>query len=202
MKKSILFVLLALVSMAGFSQITWNAKVGMNISNYTGDDVDMSAKVGVKLGFGMDYAFNKTWSLQPSLFFSQKGAKTSVTILNNSVEQTVNAMYLELPVMAAARFNVANNTNIVVSAGPYFACGVAGKARTEMVMEGLKTDVKESTFGEDSFDRFDAGLGVGVAAEFGRIIVGLDGQYGLVKVYDADDSPKNMNFTISVGYKF
>ena len=38
MKKSILFVLFALISVAGFSQITgWNAKVGMNFSNYTGD---------------------------------------------------------------------------------------------------------------------------------------------------------------------
>jgi hypothetical protein len=31
MKKSVLFVLFALISVAGFSQITgWNAKVGMN----------------------------------------------------------------------------------------------------------------------------------------------------------------------------
>ena len=38
MKKSALFILFALISVAGFSQITgWNAKVGMNISNYTGD---------------------------------------------------------------------------------------------------------------------------------------------------------------------
>ena len=49
MKKSILFVLFALISVAGFSQITgWNAKVGMNFSNYTGD-LDMNAKVGFKL---------------------------------------------------------------------------------------------------------------------------------------------------------
>ncbi len=48
MKKSILFILFALVSVVGFSQITgWNAKVGMNISNYTGD-ADMNAK---KIGF-------------------------------------------------------------------------------------------------------------------------------------------------------
>lgn len=49
MKKSVLFVLFALISVAGFSQITgWNAKVGMNFSNYTGD-LDLNAKVGFKL---------------------------------------------------------------------------------------------------------------------------------------------------------
>ena len=50
MKKSALFILFALISVAGFSQITgWNAKVGMNISNYTGD-ADLNAKIGFKLG--------------------------------------------------------------------------------------------------------------------------------------------------------
>lgn len=54
MKKSVLFVLFALISVAGFSQITgWNAKVGMNISNYTGD-TDMNAKIGFKLGGGFN----------------------------------------------------------------------------------------------------------------------------------------------------
>ena len=143
MKKSILFILFALVSVVGFSQITgWNAKVGMNISNYTGD-ADMNAKIGFKLGGGFQYAFDNTWSLQPSLFVSSKGAKQD--------ELTINAYYLELPVMAAARF--------------------------------------------------DAGLGVGVALELGQIIVGLDGQFGLVDVQKVGN-PKNMNFSIVLGYKF
>ena len=103
-------------------------------------------------------------------------------------------MYFELPIMAAARFNVANNTNIVVSAGPYLACGVGGKTRTKMSISGSKTDIKEKTFGSDAFDRFDAG----------RIIVGIDGQFGLVKLADLnlDSNPKNINCAITLGYKF
>ena len=171
MKKSVLFVLFALISVAGFSQITgWNAKVGMNFSNYTGD-LDLNAKVGFKLGGGFEYAFNDTWSLQPSLFLTSKGAKKD----GNSI----NAMYLELPVMAAARFNVADNTNLVVNAGPYFACGIAGKTKFDL---GNDTERK-------------------VALEFGRIIAGLDGQFGLVDVQKFGN-PKNMNFSIVVGYKF
>ena len=82
-----MFVLFALISVAGFSQITgWNAKVGMNFSNYTGD-LDMNAKVGFKLGGGFEYAFDDTWSLQPSLFLTGKGAKKDAL--------TVNAYYLE-----------------------------------------------------------------------------------------------------------
>ena len=169
MKKSVLFVLFALISVAGFSQITgWNAKVGMNFSNYTGD-LDLNAKVGFKLGGGFEYAFNDTWSLQPSLFLTSKGAKKD----GNSI----NAMYLELPVMA---------------------CGIAGKTKFDL---GNDTERKVDTFGDDALKRFDAGLGVGVALEFGRIIAGLDGQFGLVDV-EKVGNPKNMNFSIVVGYKF
>ena len=140
MKKGILLVMFALLSLAGFSQVSWNAKVGMNISNFTGD-LDVSAKVGVKLGVGMEYAFNDTWLLQPSLFLSQKGAKFSATVSGNEAEVKFNAMYFELPIMAAARFNVANNTNIVVSAGPYLACGLTALLTQQTPTSFIKSKV-------------------------------------------------------------
>lgn len=131
MKRNLVFVLFALVSVVGFSQVSWNAKVGMNISNYTGD-FDMNAKVGFKIGGGMEYGFNEIWSLQPSLFVSSKGVKKD--------ELSVNAVYLELPVMAAARFKVADNTNIVLSAGPYFACGIGGNSKVDLGKGRLEVD--------------------------------------------------------------
>lgn len=100
--------------------------------------------------------------------------------------------------MAAARFNIADNTNVVVNAGPYLACGVGGKAKYDL---GNNTEHKKDTFGDEGFKRFDAGLGLGVAFEFGQIIAGLDGQFGLVDV-EKVGNPKNMNFSIVVGYKF
>ena len=50
--------------------------------------------------------------------------------------------------------------------------------------------------------RFDAGLGVGVAVELGKFVIGLESQFGLVDIVDADDSPKNLNVSIGLGYKF
>lgn len=189
MKKSILFVLFAIISVTGFAQMRgWNAKVGMNISNYTGDS-DLNAKLGFKIGGGFEYGFTDTWSLQPSLFLSTKGAKLD--------SYKVNAMYLELPVMAAARFNVADNTNIVINAGPYLACGIGGKTKSDMG----QGEYSVKTFGSNGLRRFDAGLGLGVAGEFGKIIVGLDGQFGLVNV-EKDLTAKNINFSVTVGYKF
>ena len=96
MKKSVLFVLFALISVAGFSQITgWNAKVGMNFSNYTGD-LDLNAKVGFKLGGGFEYAFTDTWSLQPSLFLTSKGAKKDVKQGAEKAQKEIKKGYNEI----------------------------------------------------------------------------------------------------------
>ena len=151
-----------------FLKVSWNAKVGMNISNFTGD-FDMNAKVGFKIGGGMEYGFNEIWSLQPSLFVSSKGAKKD--------ELSVNAVYLELPVMAAARFKVADNTNIVLSAGPYFACGIAGNSKVDLGKGRLEVD----TFGDDGLlKRGDVGLGIGVARwSLARLSQGLTVSSGL-----------------------
>lgn len=52
--------------------------------------------------------------------------------------------------------------------------------------------------------RFDFGLGIGVAYEINKFFVGLDGEFGLTKLFDVEkgSAPKNLNFSIGVGYKF
>ena len=54
MKKSLLFVLFALVTMVSYSQISWNVKAGMNMSNITGD-ADTDLRIGFNAGVGMEY---------------------------------------------------------------------------------------------------------------------------------------------------
>ena len=153
-------------------------------------DMDTDMRIGFNVGVGMEYQFSDMWSIQPSLMFTQKGAKQD--------EVKMNPMYLEIPVLAAARFAIADNQNIVVKAGPYFAFGIAGKCKIG--------DEKIDFFGDgdDQFGakRFDAGLGVGVAYEINKFFIDLSGEFGLAKLADGDGAPKNMNFSIGVGYKF
>jgi len=81
MKKGLIFVLFALVSIVSYSQISWNAKVGMNMSNFTGD-MDTDMRIGFNVGVGMEYQFSDMWSIQPSLMFTQKGAKQDEVKMN------------------------------------------------------------------------------------------------------------------------
>jgi opacity protein-like surface antigen len=183
------------------SKVSWNVKAGMNISNWTGGEIeDTKAKVGFKIGAGMEYALDKTWSLQPSLFLTSKGAK-----VEEESNVTVNQVYLELPVNLQARVPVADKTNILFAAGPYFAYGVGGKTSGGASFDGIDYTASMNTFGENRFKRFDAGLGLGVSLEVSKVIVGLEGQFGLTKIGDgnaSDGSPKNINFGVTVGYKF
>ena len=193
MKKGLIFVLFALVSIVSYSQISWNAKVGMNMSNFTGD-MDTDMKIGFNVGVGMEYQFSDMWSIQPSLMISQKGGKYD----EDGETVKFNPMYLEIPVLAAARFAVTDNQNVVVKAGPYFAFGVAGKVKVG--------DEKGDFFGDgdDQYGgkRFDCGIGVGVAYEINKFFIDLTGEFGLTKIYEGDGAPKNINFSIGVGYKF
>ena len=193
MKKGLIFVLFALVSIVSYSQISWNAKVGMNMSNLTGD-VDTDMKIGFNVGVGAEYAFTEMWSVQPSLMFTSKGYKADGV--------KCNPMYLELPILAAARFAIADNQNIVVKAGPYFAFGIAGKEKYEAGGESEKIDIFGDGDDQAGMKRFDAGIGVGVAYEINKFFIDLTGEFGLTKLYDGDGSGKNMNFSIGVGYKF
>ena len=223
MKKGLIFVLFALVSIVSYSQISWNAKVGMNMSNVTKMD-DAKMKIGGYVGVGMEYQFTEMWSIQPSLLFTTKGAKAESNDEGEKEKYTYNPMYIELPVMAAARFAIADGQNIVVKAGPYFAFGIGGKEKYEYGNKEYKTDifkgVKLDEDGDETDDsglggkRFDLGIGVGVTYEINKFFIDLTGEFGLTKLMDMEGkynvatdtndkiSPKNMNFSIGVGYKF
>lgn len=213
MKKNILAVLLALCSVMGYAQLSFNVKAGLNLSSYIGDHSDNAKfKPGARIGVGMEYQFTDMVSLQPSLFFSQKGVKYSegfdAEIVKGDADLKINQLYMELPVNVQFRFNIADNTNLVFATGPYLACGVGGKAKFDgeasfVGIAHVSGKDKIDTFGNDGLDynRFDAGWNFGLGVEFGRVLVGFDTQLGFCDVYDGD-APHNVNLAFSLGYKF
>ncbi len=181
------------------SKISWNVKTGMNISNWIGGySWDAKAKVGFKIGAGMEYALDETWSLQPSLFLTSKGTKRDGRYMGKG---TANQMYLELPVNIQARGPVTDKTDVLFVVGPYFAYGVGGK----ISYDEINYTGSENIFGKNKIKRFDIGVGVGVLFEVSKVIFGFEGQLGLTKIVDgasSDGSPRNINFGVTVGYKF
>ena len=200
MKKSFLTVLFALFCTMGFAQLSFNVKAGLNLSSYIGENSDHSKfKPGARIGVGMEYQFSGLVSLQPSLFFSQKGAKYSSgysgSVVDADADVKINQLYLELPLMVGARIHTASNFDLLFKGGPYLAYGVGGKTKIDGVSE------KADTFGDDGLKRFDAGLGLGVAFEFGNIVVGVETGTSFTKVASGV-SAHNLSALATIGYKF
>lgn len=198
MKKVMTFVLLALFATTGFSQVSWNAKAGLNLSEHYGSNsTNAQIKPGFRVGVGMEYAFNEMVSLQPTLYFSTKGSKYKEVA---NVKNEFNQMYLEMPIDVQLRFNVADNTNFIVAAGPYIAYGIGGKYKVTTSGVEAKVNCFGTKDGALDLNRFDAGINVGVGMEFGSIIAQIDTDLGLCKIKDG--APKNLNFGVTLGYKF
>lgn len=112
-------------------------------------------------------------------------------------------MYLQIPVHYAYKIDVSPGTRVVLHAGPYAAYGVGGKSKLSGSVGDIGAEYEEDVFGDDGFKRFDAGLGLGVGAEFGPLLFDIGWDMGLVNIVDSDNGDlKNQNAYLSVGYKF
>lgn len=138
MKKYLLTVLLGVFAIAGFSQVKWDARFGMNFSNQTKLD-DGKALPGFTMGVGMDYGFTENWSLQSGLMITSKGFK----VKEMGEKITVRPIYLDIPILAAYKFAISDNAKFVVNAGPYMAIGLGGRLNGMTLMRNyLMTKVR------------------------------------------------------------
>lgn len=193
MKKAILFFIVVAMAATTSAQISWNAKAGLGLSNYTGKDAGTDAHFAYRLGVGLSYTVAPSFAIEPTLYFAQTGAKFK----KEEGGKNINPLYLQLPIMAAYSVKVSEGTNIVFNAGPYVGFGLGGKC------DGVKIFGN----GEDNMGgkNFDAGLDFGVRGELSSLIVGIDYQAGLTKAFKTEggvSSTKNMGAFLTVGYKF
>lgn len=204
MRLTLMVAMLAIVT-AVSAQTSLGIKGGVNMSNFYGDELDdRNVKIGFHVGVAADYEFMYNHAIQTGLFFTTKGAKYQGEFGSVTGEVSLNPMYLQLPVHYAYKIDVSPGTRVVLHAGPYVAYGIGGKANvTISSSEGSSETDGVDIFGDDGFDRFDAGLGLGIGAEFGRFLVDLGWDMGLVNISGySEANVKNQNAYLSVGYKF
>ena len=194
LKLSLLVAFLGTIFFVSAQTTSFNVKGGLNMSNVNTKAIDdTKMKIGFHAGVGADFGFTPNVFLQTGLIYSTKGAKTTDKAFIG------NANYLQLPVHIAYKMDVTPGTKIVFHAGPYVAYGIGGKT------EG--GEISLNTFDKDIglLKPFDAGAGIGVGAEFGKILVDLGWDMGLINVAregEGDGSVKNQNAYISLGYIF
>ena len=197
LKLSLVIAFLGMISIVGAQNASFSIRGGLNMSNFYGDELsDKNMKIGFHAGVGADFEFAPNIALQTGLFYTAKGAEYSSKDEGDLIDVNTTANYLQLPIHLAYKIDVTPGTKVVLHAGPYLAYGIGGKVKAG--------PLSVNTFdGDLGFKPFDAGLGLGVGAEFGRILVDLGWDMGLTNISRFDSgNVKTQNAYLSLGYKF
>jgi hypothetical protein len=203
MKRLFVFAFVMVMTMAASAQITWNAKLGGGIAMCAGEngDGDMKGKFVGKAGFGLEYPISANFSLMPSLEVAMKGTKWKGKISNlGSQRETYSPIYLQIPVLGAYRFNLNDDWNLTLKAGPYVAYGISGKVK----VDGHGGSADGDMFSDLEAKRFDAGVDAGVDFEYHRLVFGLEYERGFVSFAPSyvDENIFNQAVYVTIGYKF
>lgn len=185
MKKVILMVILSLSSIVASAQISFTARAGANVSGIENSDAQM--KIGWKVGAGIDYAFNKWFSVRPMLYYSAKGYTHGKNNLGFSADEVYNLNYLELPLLASFHFGLGTNSSLVANAGPYIGYCIS----------------KSSSLSTSGYKKIDAGGCAGLDFIYKQYVIGIEAQYGtstLAKTVNGN--LHNINYSLVLGYKF
>lgn len=182
------------------------------------DAIAKNVKPGFLVGLTAEYAFSESAYLQTGLDFFTKGAvlKRTETIDGGTMDwkQTFNMQYFQVPVMFAYKLLMVSDIQVYFHGGIYAAYGIGGKSSYNMktkAVNGTEEEIKQDTFGDNGFKKFDYGIRFGSGVEFDKFLVGLDFEYGLANISQSSNqlstlldgrNYKNRGVTLSVGYKF
>lgn len=204
---------------------------GMNISKL--QNSGYGAKAGAQMGIRADFMLPKAHGtyLTAGVDWTMKGGKCTdvFEIIDNTPYESTRKYalhYIEVPIRVGFRYNVMDNLGFYGELGPYFAVGVGGRHKLSIDKDGAVAEAAEDAgtfqafknygYPIETFQRWDAGIGFRIGAEYEEhynLMIGCD--WGFADIYrnslrdDYFDNKgfslpkvKNFNFSITVGYRF
>jgi len=183
MKKISLAILFIAFSTCAFSQsFSFGPKVGLNVSNYTGGNIESDALVGFHLGGLLNFGIGKNFSIQPEVLFSTQGAK----IDNAGSKDDWKTTYVTLPIM----FRLKTDGGFFVEAGPQ----VSFRTGEDIPNQTIDHFAKNLDLGIGGGIGYQSAIGLGIGA---RYIAGLS-KVGDFTGTNIDPDFKNSVIQVSV----
>ena len=196
MKRNIILLLSFIaIAVSINAQVRPGIKLGYNLSgvkadftngvanpNAASDPDNFHMKSGFQAGLIADCPVNDVISIQPGIRFSMMGFADKYSS-NGNAKRSFSLFYLQVPVYAQYKMNIAEETNLLFQAGPYVGYGLFG--RQKFIRKGKTQDLndtqKKITFGgnSDDINAFDYGIGAGVGIEFYRFQLMATYDFGL-----------------------
>jgi hypothetical protein len=228
MLKRNIILLFALTTVVGalHAQVRPGVKLGYNLSGVKADYAvatepnlkvagapdNFRMKSGFQVGLVADCPINDAFAIQPGVRFTSQGFTDKYTSSGKAIRK-FSLYYLQVPVYAQYRLNIAEAANLLIQAGPYAGFGLFGRQQYTMkgTSKDLPDDQKKITFGSDRSDdvrkAFDYGVSAGVGIEFFNFQFVVAYDYGLCKVnfegqqgsgqYNINMQNNNLSFTLA-----
>ena len=200
--------------------IEYGVRAGLNISDIrmkSGNlKVDLKSQAGFHVGAVVGIPVTNGFYIQPGLVFASKGARYVDKGDGWKEVESMFPVYLEIPVLASFRADVADNVNLQLNIGPYFDFGLGGNVKYKWEEDGESgEDEPYPFFGKSSenearmgMKRFDFGLSFGLGVElWDHYYAGVKYDVGLVNMaikdmWGNDFKAHNGTFAITLGYNF
>ncbi len=204
--KKILFALLTLVTLHGYSQRKFNpdsdhenffrmgAKAGVNINKINGESYKSGFNYNYLLGAFMQLNFSKTFGLQPEINFVQSTAEFSGDastvyddLFSDGSQKKAKLDYLKIPLLL--NINIGPSKRVKLQLGPQ----IGGL---------LKQSIDSLKENQDLFKKGDWSAVGGIWIQIPFINFGARYEIGLSNLNDVDNSEKwrSQAFTIFVGF--
>ena len=189
MKKTIITIMLAIMSMATFAQkepgtLTFYPRVGINLSKFAdskiyyldGGYVESKFKVGLAIGAECEYQLSNQFALSGGVLYSQQGEQYDLPSESKEFEKT---RYDNINIPLLAVFNTRIGLSVKCGLQPEFVIGKPNfKAR--------KTNLS---------------LPLGISYEYRNLCFDLRYNLGLTNVMDLDGiTTKNRTIMLTLGY--
>lgn len=186
--------LCAVAPLVSRAQVRFGLKAGVQQTFITYPTVQPGTAFGKRIayqaGLVFDCPLSRSFSVQPSLLLSSKGATFTGSVISGTTnvvigpnETIFRPLYVELPVLLMYRFSVATRTRLLVGAGPYGAVGVGGRMYRNILYTEYDEPMEFAPKGSGTrFQRFDYGLTGAAGVELGRVQLTLTYSQGLTNV--------------------
>jgi hypothetical protein len=214
MKKIILLTASIFTLISHGQEIKFGAKVGLNISNFSGDVTNSKSLIGAQLGGFAEISISDKFAIQPELLFSLQGAKSeySESDINYSYseESKTKLNYINIPVLA--KYYIADK--LAVLAGPQFGILMSAKEDFDVseTTSGITDSYSDSVDAKDFYKSLALSFNIGASYSFtDKLFVDTRYNLGLSSISkDFTDefgdsfsaNIKNNVIQLSVGYKF
>lgn len=187
MKKNF-YLLLLLVALPLQAQ-KWSVapKIGLNLSDMTGEFFEGGMKVGLNAGLSTEYRFSNVFAIEPGIFYSMQGIKDGDIVRKND--------YINVPLLAKAY----TKSGLNVFAGPQLGLNVSEK----IVITDNNNRV--TTLKTDDIMPLDLSVMIGVGYQFKRgFLLSANYNIGITNVADnyGDEPSRNGVFQFNAGWRF